>query len=72
MNPYSVHLIAATACEMRELRESAIASAIRAGTTGCSPRPGQPAAITISLECWRDENGKLHCKLSVSFGASAA
>lgn len=27
--------------------------------------------VTISIECWRDADGKLHCKLSVTFGQSA-
>lgn len=41
------------------------------------PRPPLPAptpamkGVTISIECWRDADGKLHCKLSITFGQTA-
>lgn len=39
------------------------------------PGPGGPAAaapgFTISIECWRDANNKLHCKLTLGTNASA-
>ena len=70
----TLHLVANSACEMADLKRYAIAEAIRmVSPPSCgvvSPTPPTQNAITISLECWRDENNKLHCKLSVSLSAA--
>lgn len=63
----TIELIANDECSMSALRRDAIAELLKAGQSGCS-QPAPAAAITISLHCWRDENGKLHCKLSVTLG----
>lgn len=61
-----------TDCAVHELRSSIIDAVVeRAMKPACPANPGAaPAAITISLECWRDANNKLHCKLTVGLGAA--
>lgn len=68
----TIELVASEPCQMRSLRRDAITALMsEARERECGANPGAaPAAITISLECWRDANGKLHCKLSVSLGAA--
>lgn len=66
MRPKTVELVANSECEMAEAKHAVISEFMRQGSCGGI----SPAAITISLECWRDANGKLHCKLSVSFNAA--
>lgn len=64
----TIHLVANSQCEMADLKRAAIGEVIKSAAAPCGST--QPAAITISLECWRDENNKLHCKLSVSLSAA--
>ena len=64
-----------TDCAVHALRSDVIDAVVNKALAGTCPpnRPGAaPAAatITISLECWRDENNKLHCKLSVGLSAA--
>lgn len=74
MKTFTLNLIANTECEMASLKQAAVSEFIRMADkqVGCSPTEPRPqlAGITISLECWRDENNKLHCRLSVSLSAA--
>ena len=69
MRPYQVELVANCPKTMRTMQAVAVRHALEMGE--CQA-PGAAAKLVISVECWRDENGRLHCKVSVSWTAATA
>ena len=76
MNPIVLELVADCPKAMAQAQSAAIREVLSMGAclpplvTPAAPPVQATAKVTVSIECWRDANGKLHCKLSVSFSAA--
>ncbi len=70
MQNYIVELVGDTQCSLDARVDGVIATAIREATGTCFARKAEgpvpaPARLKVTLECWRDANSKLHCRLAI-------